>query len=305
MAKVSNIGTRNVPFEEALQEFLLMRKAGGVSKTTLSDDDYHITKFIERAGTWCNVPKAAIEYMTQDMSNNYFNLRLKSLKLFFAFCVDEEYMESNPLQEWKQRRVESRIVNIDEDVLKELLKLPNQKTFAGLRDYALILLQLDTGIRPKEAMSLTKGDMCFKQLLVNVQSCFAKTRVSRSLPISLVTAKAIKKLLDNHHESWRTNLVFCTHEGAPMNRRTWSNRMLKYSKKLHTSVKPYDLRHCFALQFLRAGGNIFALQRMMGHANLSMTSKYLALCNEDIRAQHTQNSPLNALTSAKRVSKSK
>jgi hypothetical protein len=41
----------------------------------------------------------------------------------------------------------------------------------------------------------------------------------------------------------------------------------------------------------------------MGHSNLSMTQKYLALTDSDIEAQHTRNSPLNSLTKTKRVQK--
>ena len=69
MVKVSKINVHNVPPEEALQEFLLLRKAEGVSETTLNNHHYHITKFIKRSGTWDNMPNAIIEHMTEDMSN--------------------------------------------------------------------------------------------------------------------------------------------------------------------------------------------------------------------------------------------
>ena len=48
------------------------------------------------------------------------------------------------------------------------------------------------------------------------------------------------------------------------------------------SLRPYDLLHAFALNFLRNGGNVFALQRIMGHSNLNMTKRYSALTQNDI-----------------------
>ena len=86
-----------------------------------------------------------------------------------------------------------------------------------------------------------------------------------------------------------------------MDRHSWAKRLAYYSNKIGYKVRPYDLRHTFALMYLRSGGNIFSLQRMMGHSNLTMTQKYLALTDEDLRNQHTQNSPLNSLTKARRA----
>ena len=65
-----------------------------------------------------------------------------------------------------------------------------------------------------------------------------------------------------------------------------------YSKTLKTSIRPYDLRHAFALQFLRNGGHALALQRTLGHTDLTMTKRYVALTEADLRQQHTIASPL-------------
>ena len=301
-AKVLRI-SENISPQEALQQFLLLKRAQGLSETTIEDYDYHATALFKHCSsdTWESLTAELHEYMSQEVKPNTYNLRLRNLRVFFAWCVGEGYLTRNPLQGWKIRKPESRVVNIPEEVLKLLLDTPDQKTFVGLRDYTLMLLQLDTGIRPKEAMSLMTEDVCFKQMLVSVRATSAKTRVARSLPISPQTAQAMKKLITAHHETWRTKLIFCTHEGQAMDRHSWAKRLAYYSNKIGYKVRPYDLRHTFALMYLRSGGNIFSLQRMMGHSNLTMTQKYLALTDEDLRNQHTQNSPLNSLTKARRA----
>ncbi|MFC3746812.1 hypothetical protein [Paenibacillus sp. GCM10012306] len=58
----------------------------------------------------------------------------------------------------KKRKDEGRDVNIDQDIIMKLLTIPNKDTFVGLRDFALILLTLDTGIRPKEELALSIPD---------------------------------------------------------------------------------------------------------------------------------------------------
>lgn len=55
------------------------------------------------------------------------------------------------------------------------------------------------------------------------------------------------------------------------------DRLKMYSKTLKTSIRPYNLRHAFALQFLRNGGHTLALQRTLGHTDLTMTKRYVAL----------------------------
>jgi site-specific recombinase XerD len=80
-----------------------------------------------------------------------------------------------------------------------------------------------------------------------------------------------------------------------MKTETWSQRMNMYSKQIGFKVQPYDLRHSFTLNFLRNGGNVFVLQRLMGHCTLDMTKRYLALTQEDIQKQHAKASPVNML----------
>ena len=89
----------------------------------------------------------------------YFNLKLIYLRTFIIWCVKVGIYVDNPLIGIKKRKAENRIVNLEEMTLRELTTLPKRETFAGLRDYCLILLTLDTGIRPTEALSLKPTDL--------------------------------------------------------------------------------------------------------------------------------------------------
>jgi len=75
-------------------------------------------------------------------------------------------------------------------------------------------------------------------------------------------------------------------------------------KKLGLNVTPYSLRHQFALYFLRNGGNVFALQKIMGHTKLEMTRNYIAVVESDIVGNHEKASPVsNLLKESNRVRK--
>ncbi len=122
----------------------------------------------------------------------------------------------------------------------------------------------------------------------------AKTKAQRTLPLSPLTCLWLKKLLSVR--PWGENVpVFCSQDGKPLQVNSWSHILAKYSKKLGYKVTPYDLRHTFALYSLREGMNPFALQRILGHTDLTMTKRYLSLNQEDLKREHEKSSPLNLL----------
>lgn len=171
------------------------------------------------------------------------------MKAFFEWAVREQYVEENPLTDFKKRKAQPRIVDLAEENLQKLMVLPNQATFAGLRDFALLMFTLDTGIRPKEAISLKKEDFDFKRFAVTVPADVSKTRTARTLPLLPPTVEAIHKLLKVRHLSWSSSLpVFCSSEGMGLSHSTWRHRLDEYGEKLGTKIRPYDcgmLLPCF------------------------------------------------------------
>lgn len=81
-----------------------------------------------------------------------YNLSRAYLRAFFAWCVSGGYLAGNPLEGVPKRKDEGRPRSVNGELVKALLSLPDKRTYGGIRDYALILLQVDTGIRPGEAL---------------------------------------------------------------------------------------------------------------------------------------------------------
>jgi len=292
------VASQDVTWEQALEDFLLWKKAEGKSERTLKDYGYHVRNFIKcYPNTSLSKPvdlrSCIIKYLAEPAKPAYYNNKMVYLKTFFNWCMTEELLTDNPLKDFKRRKADERIVQIDMEVIKKLLALPDQSTFPGLRDYALILLHMDTGIRPKEALSLLVTDINSTALEVYVRAENAKTRIARTLPISPITVKAIEKLIRVRSTYWKEEVpVFCTCEGEKMLVNGWCKRINKYGIKLGVNLYPYQFRHTFALEYLRNGGNSFALQKIMGHADLNMTKRYVALANTDVKEQHTMASPV-------------
>ncbi len=291
-------------WEEALEAFILFRKAEGYSKRTIEDYRYHITHlFQERPQAWdpacpSKAKTAVLSYLAQDgIAPATFNLRLSYIKAFFSWLVEEGAFPENPTWGIKRRKAEPRIVQHPAEILTKLLKLPDKTTYCGKRDYALICLSIDTAIRPGEALALTIDDVNLKDMVVLVSATISKTRKSRTLPFSVETAKAIQALIMARPKEWKTKLLFTNHEGDRLTVSGWRQRLQKnYAPKLGLKrLSPYDLRHDAALYFLRNGMNPFALQAIMGHSTLETTKLYIALAESDIREAHETASPVRRL----------
>ncbi len=305
MGEVVRLQKQEKDWRAWLEDFLLQKEIEGVSGRTLRDYHYHVERFFSGIENFCEseIKRRLHEYFTRNIAPATFNIRRAYLKAFFSYLVEQGVISQNPIT-FKRRKDESKARAIPQKVLKKLLELPDKSTYTGLRDYVLILFTLDTGIRPKEALSLLPEHFNLEAREVTVPGGIAKTKATRTLPLSPLTVQWLKKLFKVRPPEWKGAPVFCSQDGKQLLEASWSHRLASYSKRLGHKVAPYDLRHSFALHSLRNGMDPFVLQRILGHTNLTMTKRYLALTQEDLQKEHEKTSPVN-IFKAKRMRKIK
>lgn len=287
-------------FDDMIESFILFKRAQGISERTIRD--YNTTfkafKYLSNITEFkiTDVKENLLQFFSKKSQNApaTYNIPYSNLNAFFNWAINEGYIDENPIKALglKKKRDEGRIRHIEEDVIKKLLEAIDLTTYAGLRDYVTIILTLDTGIRPKEAFSLRISDIDFTHNLLTIRKEIAKTRTARILPLSPQTIEVIKKLISVKLPEWE-DYVLHTNEGLPMGIDRWEKRMKNYSKIINHKIAPYDLRHTFAIMFLRNNGNVFALQHELGHTDITMTKRYVRLAQSDIKEQHSIASPVN------------
>ena len=97
-------------------------------------------------------------------------------------------------------------------------------------------------------------------------------------------------------DSPRMNEVFLTEDGLPLTPRAVQSMLLRLSKKAKmsgTRCNPHRFRHTFAKTFLMNGGDIFSLQKILGHSSLEVVRLYVNLITSDILQQHRKFSPVD------------
>lgn len=282
-----------------VREYLSYKKSQGVTEHTITNHKSGLKYFFDSYTGDIRDSKRlreAVGRFLNDRKNEYYNKLLQTLRQFFDYCIRESVIRTNPCEGFKYKSHTTRIVQHSQDTIERLLKLPNRATFSGLRDYILMLLMLDTGIRPNELLQLKAGDIDGMSHQVIVREEYSKTRQLRVLPISDIVENSVKKLIKARHPQWAADVpIFCSFSGHRLTSHNLQEKFREYGKRLGVTITPYHLRHTFALWFIRNNGNIFALQKIMGHAKLDMTRHYLNLAQADIEESHKKASPLNTL----------
>ena len=293
--------------EEAAQSFLTCKAAARAASRTCRGYADTIRQFFAAfPQAWSSPLKmrtAFLSWLSQDVAPATYNLRLIYVRAFWRWCVEERIQppEPDPFRGLKRRSAPGRFRDIDAAKVKELLALPDRSTWAGLRDYALILFTLDTAARPGEALQLLPADFNFSSLAAVIPAHAAKTREERIIPFSATTAAALRQLLRLRLSEWgESTPLFCTETGVRFNVDAWGRRLKRHELRDGTTFKPYDLRHAACTLHLRAGMSGEVLQRLMGHHGPQMTQRYIHLTTDDLRKEQSFSSPVELLASARK-----
>ena len=166
-------------------------------------------------------------------------------------------------------------------------KLARNQRPSMLRDQAIVLVLLDTGIRASELCSLTIGDYDPQrgQLLIRR----GKGGKRRTVFLGQRAQQALWRYLGGRRGASGYEPLFATSKGTALNRNNLRRLLAKAGERAGVpQVYPHRFRHTFAITFLRNGGNPLVLQRILGHERMDTVRLYAALAAVDLeRAQQT------------------
>jgi integrase/recombinase XerD len=216
------------------------------------------------------------------LSASSCNNRIRAVKAYLVWA--ELPFKLNYLKE------EQKVLSIlsPEDIKKLVGFRP--RTAADKRLHTLCLLFLDTGIRLEEALGIHKEHVDLDNLLVCIRG---KGNKERLVPLSFEA----RKLLYLHiSKATPGNQVFSTRHGTRLSKRNVLRDFYRLCAKLGITPPPraiHALRHTFAVNYLRNGGNLYYLSRILGHTTTRVTERYLrAVQTDDLSAVHQQRSIL-------------
>lgn len=190
-------------------------------------------------------------------------------------------MSTNPVV--KSDRVFHRLPEVlNPQEQSALLAAPNQKAPTGLRNYCLLLLYLNLGLRVNESVTLKVNDIDWLSGKLTVRD--GKGGKDRVLWLSESDLASLQQ--------WRSvrpavsPFLFCTLAGAHLNDRYIRDMVKRYSKRAGISkdAHPHTLRHTFATDLLRDTKNIRLVQKALGHASLATTMIYTHIVDDQLES---------------------
>lgn len=222
---------------------------------------------------------------------------VRTLRAFSSWLQREGYLEENVLSRLRvPKAANEEIVPLTPDEIAYILSYLTNDTAVGCRKCAIVYLMLDAGLRVSEVVNLTmeKVDLDQGQLLVT-----GKGNKQRPVPIGSNAQKYLQRYIYHFRPEPlfpEQDNVFLTSDGKPL---TDNGLKLFFTRlKVKTGIKrlhAHLLRHTFATYYLRNGGDLLSLQKILGHTSLEMVKIYSHLSEVDIKVKHRRYSPMDRL----------
>lgn len=208
------------------------------------------------------------------------NTYLCSLNAFFSWAHAEGHISERV--RFPRLKAEQKVIATLTPAHITAILSYRPKTLGRHRSHTLACLMLDTGLRANEALTLKRDDVDLDNLLLKVKGKGGK---HRAVPFSFEMRKLLYRWLQRHSFP----LVFPCANGNLQSQRNALRDFKQFGRKLGiTGVRFsfHTLRHTFAVNYVRAGGSVFHLQKVLGHSSLTMTRRYCELQTADVQAVH-------------------
>lgn len=311
LVKLEKSGGDFLLLQFAIKDFLDDRKFNNASPVTIKGYSYDLNQFYTFITSKGKIdveeitPRDVKEffiYCKEELNNNAVtvNHKLTNLKAFFNYLVKEGIIKESPVNIQKQK-TDVKIETFTDEQVRQMLGYfrrlkQREKTFYAYRDYLIILTLLGTGIRRGELCNLRWKDIDFENYKMTV---IGKKRQQRTVPL---TEKLRQELIEyqlflkKRFSLTDDDFVFTTSTKKRLSENAIENvfkRLRKIMNFKDVKVSPHTFRHTFAKNWIMNGGDVFSLQRILGHSTIEMTNRYVTLFGSALKEQNDKFNPLN------------
>ncbi len=212
----------------------------------------------------------------QPLSDRSVARALASIRSFFRFLDRRRGLSNVDVNFVRGPRLKSPAPRpVSESSAFELIDMAHeaQTPWIAARDSAILTLLYGCGLRISEALALDGSHASLPQTLI-IKGKGNKTRIVPTLPAARDAIAAYAKQCPFHMDA--STPLFFGARGGTLSARVVQMVMagMRSSLGLPPTATPHALRHAFATHLLQAGGDLRAIQELLGHASLSTTQRY-------------------------------
>ncbi len=209
---------------------------------------------------------------------------MSTLRLFGAWLEKRGLAKTNPAVGLRNPRLEKRLpVFLAEEEIRRLLTIPDRSDEEGVRNHAILVCFLYTGLRLSELVGLDVKDLDLPAGTIRVMGKGSKERL---VPIHPVLGATITHWLAARSSSLGSaSPLFPRPDGGRLTSRQvgYLVRQSVVAAGVSQRITPHKLRHTFATQLLHRGADLIEIKELLGHSQLATTSIYTHTTVERLR----------------------
>jgi integrase/recombinase XerC len=254
------------------------------------NDGYDITwKKIDKK----NVRHFLIELQERGIGRRSIARKVATLKSFFQYLEKQEIVKNSIAPSIKMPKFDQKLPEfLSTDEIKEILLIPDKKSFEGIRDTAILELFYSCGLRLSELINLRLEDLMLRENSIRI---IGKGKKERIVPIGRSAKNAILSFLSSRNKAAQTGVyeLFILKSGKKMYAMSIQRLVKKYINQVVNvhAASPHILRHSYATHLLDRGASIRVVKDLLGHQNLSTTQVYTHLSIEHLQRVYKKAHP--------------
>ena len=308
MQKITMSKKSNLTVKEAFQLFIRKCKIKNLTDLSIQSYEKKILRFYEFCGEDTLVSEIQAKTIDEfilwlkentDANDITLNSYLRSTRAFLYYCMECGYIPTFKIKLVKKKK-KIKEVYTDEELIR-LLQKPdmNNCSFSTFKTWAFENFLVGTGTRISTALEVKIEDIHFDEGMIVLRK--TKNRKQQTIPLSVTLAEIIKEYLQVRGGN-PENYLFCNEYGEQASIRTYQQLVRRYNLKRNVNKTSCHLfRHTFAKHFIMAGGDMFRLQKILGHSDLTVTKEYVNMFGQDLQLDFEKFNPLDQLAKSKTV----
>jgi integrase/recombinase XerC len=222
-----------------------------------------------------------------------------AVKTWMKWLRRGNVIQTNPAEELASPKVRRPLPTlVSADAAAQIMEAPDDTTPEGARDRALLEVMYGSGLRVSEAVGLDLGRIDLSGASARV---IGKGDKERIVPLGRKSVTALRRYLDvrGRLAHLKTSALdplalFVTSRGTRMTRRGAYAIVQRYGAlgAGRADMHPHALRHSCATHMLDGGGDLRAIQELLGHASLTTTQRYTHVSIEHLLRAYDSAHPL-------------
>lgn len=230
-----------------------------------------------------------LDLSKKGMKSTSISRKLSSLRGLYRFMVSEGYVTYNIFNEVNSPK-KSKLLpkQLYADEIEAMFDSINCKTVIGRRNYCILEMLYDTGMRVSELCNLDITDIDYS---LNYIKVYGKGKKERIVPMIDSLKSALQDYISfsrsellMKEKNERTTKLFLNHRGGPLTTRGVRVVLDEITNETSEKIKvhPHMIRHSFATHLLNGGADLRSVQSLLGHVNLSTTQIYTHISKEQL-----------------------